>query len=394
MRTYPLKESSDMRLDPIYGELAASEPVSKVTVAGAGEAWLVTGYDEVRQVLTDPRFSRHEVPDDILTAIVGPSAQRFRSATGMMPPDKHSRLRRLAAKAFTARRVEELRTRAQEMTDSLLTEMAAQPQPADLIEHLALPLPLGIICELLGVPFEDRATFRDWAEMVHSTTAYSPEQVKAANEYIFGYIGKLVAARENEPRDDLLSALVLAREEDDRLTVPEIVHLGVSLLVAGHETTVAELSNSVYFLLTNPDQMRWIHEHPDQAGQAIEELLRYIPLSTLTLPIVATEDVPLGDVVVRAGESVLPVRAAANRDSRAYAEPDQLDFDRPQLPHLTFSHGAHHCIGAALARMELQVALSSLLDRFPGLTLAVGEDDLSWKAGKVIRSLHELPVRW
>ena len=394
MRTFPFDDNRDLELDPNWAELL-TQPACPVHVPGGGDAWLVTRYDDVRTILTDPRFSRSEIPDEMLTAILGPSAQRFRAALVMMAPAKHNRLRKLAAKAFSARRVAELRPMTQEIATRLFDEMIEKGPPADLVADLAQPLTLGVICELLGVPYEDMAFFESWAEAAHATTAFTPEQVREANKRILDYLGELVARRYAEPKADLLSALALARDDDDRLTEAEVVNLAVSLLLAGHETTSGEIGDIASVLLTHEEHMRWARKNRDRLSDLVEEMLRWVPLSTLLTPFGVTEDLDLGGARMKAGDTVLPSRTAANRDPRYYPNPDDLDFDRAQpAPHLAFSHGAHHCIGASLARMELGVAIGTLLDRLPGMKLAVPAEELPWKPGKVIRSLQRLPVTW
>ncbi len=393
MPSYPFDESNKLELDPEYVELIR-EPATKVQVTGAGEAWLLTKFEDVKTVLTDPRFSRADVPDDMLHAIVGNAGPQFRKSLSMMRPDDHVRLRKLAAGAFSARRVERLRPKAQALASSLLDEMTAKGSPADLIASLAVPMPLEMICELLGVPVEDKMIFHEWAETVNVTTAFTPEQIQAAMKNIYVKLAMLVRQRYADPRDDLLSALAQAREADDQLTEQEVLDLALSLLIAGYETTLAETGNFVYLLMTQPDRWRWLLEHRDQVPEAVEELLRIVPLSTLSMPITATEDVQLSCVRVQAGESVLADKVAANLDEEVFPKPDELDFERAANPHLTFSFGPHHCFGAPLARMELQVILGSLVDRFPGLRLAVPVEELPWKTGKIIRSLQELPIAW
>ncbi len=392
-RTYPFGDPDRLNLNPLYEQLRRSEPLTRVRLPYGEEAWLATRYDDVRLILGDARFSR--------AASVGrdePRTHPHQGESGMlaMDPPEHTRLRKLIAKAFTARRVETLRPRTQEIADQLLDGMQAHGSPADLVEHFATPLPVTVICELLGVPFTDRDRFQLWSEAIISTTSLTPQQIMEYLGNLHAYIAGLIAQRRAQETDDLLGAMVKARDEDeDRLTEAELVQLSAGLLAAGHETTVTQLPNFVYVLLTNPDQLAELRADPTLIPAAVDELMRYVPLGTAAaFARYATEDVMVGDVLVRAGEPVLGALASANRDDKVFEHPDELDFHRESNPHLGFGHGPHHCVGAQLARMELQVALQTLITRFPNLELAVAEEELPWKKGMLVRGLQELPVRW
>ncbi|WP_308440837.1 cytochrome P450 [Catellatospora chokoriensis] len=392
-RTYPFSDPDRLNLNPLYEQLRHNEPLSRVRLPYGEEAWLATRYDDVRLVLGDARFSR--------AASVGrdePRTHPHQGEMGMlaMDPPEHTRLRKLIAKAFTARRVETLRPRTQEIADELIDGMQALGSPADLVEHFATPLPVTVICELLGVPFADRDRFQLWSEAIISTTSLTPQQIMEYLGNLHAYIAGLIAQRREHETDDLLGAMVKARDEDnDRLTEAELVQLSAGLLAAGHETTVTQLPNFVYVLLTNPDRFAELRADPSLVPAAVDELMRYVPLGTAAaFARYATEDVMVGDVLVRAGEPVLGALASANRDDKVFEHPDELDFHRESNPHLGFGHGPHHCVGAQLARMELQVALQSLITRFPNLELAVAEEELPWKKGMLVRGLQELPVRW
>ncbi|MEO3930544.1 cytochrome P450 [Micromonosporaceae bacterium B7E4] len=392
-RPYPFAAPDRLNLDPLYARLRRDEPLIRVRLPFGEEAWLATRYSDVRTVLGDARFSR--------AAGVGRDQPRTMprqpdlGMLGMDPPD-HTRLRRLVAKAFTARRVELLRTRAQEIADGLVDEMVKAGPPVDLVEHFATPLPIQVICELLGVPFADRDRFHTWSEAIVSTTSLSPEQIQKYLDSLWGYIGELVAVRRREPIDDLLGAMVRARDEnEDRLTEQELVQLAAGLLAAGHETTVTQIPNFVYVLLENPSELARLRADPALIPNAVEELMRYVPLgAAAAFPRYATEDIELGGVLVRAGEPVLPAVGSANRDATVFADPDRLDLGREVNPHVGFGHGVHHCVGAQLARMELQVAIGTLIGRLPGLRLAVPESEVPWKSGLLVRGPLALPVTW
>ncbi|MEV7044002.1 cytochrome P450 [Amycolatopsis sp. NPDC051061] len=391
-RAYPFSEPEKLDIEPLFARLRTEEPLSRVTLPYGEPAWLATRYEDVKTVLGDPRFSR--------AAATGRDEPRLRphltppgNILALDPPE-HSRLRRLVMKAFTVRRIEALRARAQEIADELVDAMLAEGPPADLVDGFALPLPVTVICELLGVPFEDRGDFRGWSDAFLSTTKFTPDEVRAAHTSMREYMAGLLAQRRETPHEDLLGALVAARDEDDRLSEEELLSLAETLLVAGHETTASQIPNFVYVLLTHPEQLALLRAEPGLIPKAVEELMRYVPLGIgAGIARYALEDVELGGVTVKAGEPVLPALASANRDDSVYTDPGELDLLRAEATHIGFGHGAHHCLGAPLARMELQVALETVLRRLPGLRLA-DEDGIGWKAGLSTRGPLRLPVLW
>ena len=391
-RSYPFSAAHALDLDPTYEELRGDEPVTRVTLPYGGEAWLATRYEDVRTVLGDPRFSRAAtVGQDVPR--VRPEVDTSRESILNMDPPEHSRLRKLVARAFTARRVEELRPRAQEIMDGLVAEMVKQGPPVDLVEAVSTPLPVTVICELLGVPVGDRDIFRAGADAALSTTSMTPEERVTARDELGAYMAGLVAQRRQAPTDDLLGALVVARDEQDRLTEIELIQLSMGVLIAGHETTLNQIGNFTYLLLTHPDELAGLREHPDHIPAAVEELLRYVPLGAgAGFVRVATEDIQLGDVLVRKGESVMPAVQSANRDPNVFDGPEGLVWDRESNPHMGFGHGAHHCLGAPLARLEARIALDRLLARFPGLAPADPAAPPRWRPSTRTHGLLELPV--
>jgi cytochrome P450 len=345
-------------------------------------------------VLIDPRFSRAaasgpDVPDTGLGQIAADSI------LGMDPPE-HTRLRRLVAGAFTARRVETLRPRVAELVAGLIDHLETLPQPADLVENFALPLPVQVICELLGVPAADRDVFHAWSDAVLGDLNRDPAEAAAAFGQLAGYFAALIAAKRQQPADDLMTALIDARDAHDRLSEEELVRLGISILVAGHETTANQIALFLVNLHEFPEQWARLRERPDTVPQAVEELMRFTQLGATGggLPRVTTEEVELGGVRIPAGAAVVPVMSVANRDPLLVADPDRLDVTRPQVTHIGFGAGVHHCLGAQLARMELQEALRGLLTRLPGLEVAVPVAELVFKDDMFLRSLRALPVRW
>lgn len=386
--TYPFSEPDGLTLDPTYERLRRDEPVSRVTFPYGGEGWLVTSYEETKFVLGDPRFSRaRTVNRDVprMQPLIAPG-ESILTHDGA----DHARMRRLVSKAFTVRRVKELRPRAQQITDELLDRL---DNPGDLVEGFTMPFPITIICELLGVPFEDRDDFRTWSNQVLSTVGgYTPEEAMHGLMKLHAYFTQLVATRRAHPTDDLMGALVAARDNDDRLSEDELVRFGITLLVAGHETTANMLANSVITLLDHPDAMKSLREHPEKLPNAVEELLRFIPLgSGAGFTRIATEDVGIGNALVKEGDAVLVVVSSANHDESVYPDGAELDLEREVGQHLQFGHGIHFCLGSQLARMELQVALDALLRRIPGLRL---EEPAEFRKGSLVRGPVKLVVAW
>lgn len=313
-------------------------------------------------------------------------------------PPRHTRLRRLVARAFTARRVESLRPRVQQITDELLDAMAARPdRRADLIAAFAAPLPMTVICELLGVPGLDRQRFRSWSgEIVAPLNGVGADP--RAVEEMTAYLLELVAAKAEDPGEDLLSALIRTRDEDGgRLSPDELIGMAFLLLVAGHETTVNLIGNGVRALLAHPDQLAALRADPDALiDGAVEEMLRYDgPVQHATYRFAAT-DLELGGVSIEAGSSVLVALAAADRDPARFAHPgpDVFDIRRTGPGHLAFGHGIHFCLGAPLARMEARIAVRALLDRFPDLAEAPDAGPPDWLPGSLMRGVTRLPLQW
>jgi cytochrome P450 len=315
------------------------------------------------------------------------------SILAMDPPD-HTRVRRVVAKAFTARNVERLRPLIEGIIDELFARMVDGKTSADLVEELALPMAVTAISELLGVPEDERDQFHRWAQTITTISGVGIEKIIEADTEIRAFLRRLIAERVERPTDDLLSTLLAAHDEEGRLSEDEMVSLGTALLSAGHETTALQLSNHVFTLLHQRDQWQRLVDEPDLVPTAVEELLRLTPLGVVTFARIAKEDVEVGGTLVRAGESVVMQLAAANRDDVVFAHPDELDFDRESNQHVTFGHGAHHCIGAPLARLELRTALGRLVRQLPTLRLAVPAEEVVFRKGGLLRGPESLPVTW
>src|SRR6266568_3348901 len=392
VRSYPFGPPEGLDVNPGDARLL-DEPLARVEMPYGGAAWLVTRYEDVKLVLADPRFSRAETVGRDVPRVM-PAISPDPTILGMDPPE-HSRLRKLVAKAFTARHVEMLRPRVEQIIDELLDDMVAGGAPADLSSALTWPLPITVICELLGVPVEDRHRFRTWTDVILSLAGDDLERIEDARVGLNDYLAELIAKRRAEPTEDLLGQLVLARDEDDRLSEEELVAFGVTLLVAGHETTANQTGNFVYLLLNQPELWQQLVADPDLVPAAVEELTRFVPLgASAAFSRIATEDLEIGGQLVRKGESVVVQIASANRDDAIFDRPDEINLTREQNPHVGFGHGVHHCLGAPLARLELQLAVGTLVRRLPGLRLAVPADDVAWRVDRLVRGVRALPVAW
>ncbi|MEU6572380.1 cytochrome P450 [Streptomyces sp. NPDC046805] len=375
---------------PVYARLRELGPVHRVRFPARDrhhESWLVVGYEEARAALADPRL----VKDGRRVGTTFLDEELIGRHLLVVDPPQHTRLRGLVTRAFTARRVEELRPRIQEITDRLLDEMLPRGR-ADLVESLAYPLPITVICELLGVPELDRAEFRKLSTEVVAPT--SSESEYDAFSRLAEYFTELIEdKRRAGPGGDLLGDLVRTTAEDgDRLSPQELRGMAFLLLIAGHETTVNLIGNGVLALLTHPDQLAALRGDMSLLGGAVEEMLRYEgPVENATFRF-AAEPLEIGGTPIAAGEAVLVGLTAAGHDGARHPDPDRFDIRRDNRGHLAFGHGIHYCLGAPLARVEARTAIRSLLERAPGLALDGGPGD--WLPGMLMRGVRTLPVRW
>ena len=385
------------RRDPYsrYDELRESEVLHR-TPDGF---WVLTRHADVLAAVRDQRLSSNPVHVRRPPTSAREAALPFLGEMGIQllltadPPD-HTRLRRLANKAFTPRAVERLRPRVVEIVDRLLDDATASGTTFDVMADLAEPLPVIVICELLGVPVEDQAQFKPWSSTVSRIIDpdVTPDLVNDAIPSVMGfvqYFGGLIEERRADPRDDLLSSLIAAEAEGDSLGQQELMAMIILLFIAGHETTTNLIGNGTLALLRNPEQLEALRADPELAVSGTEELLRYDPAAQLTVR-TATEDLDLHGIPLATGESVVCGLAAGNRDPRAFDDPDSVDLARADNHHLAFSGGMHFCLGAPLARLEGQVTFTALAERYPDLRLAT--DDVTYRDHFILRGLTELPV--
>lgn len=376
---------------PTLAKLRANGPVSMLHSADGLLMYVIARYRDVRAVLADPRFGQ-----DVrrAQALANERVEGVTLGSDMVhmlnsdPPD-HTRLRRLIHASFTAKRVAQMRPMVQQVADTLLDEMA-DSDTADLVKDFAFPLPMMIICDLLGFPAEDRHSFRDWSTAV-LTHGDDPEVFDRALREMSDYIADMLILRTSDPRDDILTELVHARDAG-QLSDSEIIGMVFLLLIGGHETTVNLLGTANLALLRNPDQRAWLLDNLGELPTAVDEFLRYeSPVSMATLRF-TTEPVVVDGVKIPAGELVLVSLGSANRDPERFPDADRLILDRGDPGHLAFGHGVHRCLGAFLGRLESEVALAGLLSRFPRLALAADERDLPWRNTIMLRGLESLPV--
>ncbi|MFF1379706.1 cytochrome P450 [Streptomyces sp. NPDC058308] len=375
---------------PAYAAMRSTGPVQSVPVGSGGHpGYVVTGYAEARSALGDARLSK-----DTAVFFAGKKSRRrlhpavAHTMLACVPP-QHTRLRKLVTKAFTTGAVKELRPFIARVTDELLDQWRAGER-FDFVAGLAVPLPVVVICELLGVPEADRPHVQRWSAELFA--AGQPDVIDAASHAMADYMTGLIAAKRLAPGGSLLDRLISARDGDDHLSEEELVSLAVLLLVAGHETTTNFLGNALLALLQHPAELSRLRDDPDDIPALLDELLRFdSPVSTATFRF-TTEAVTLGGTEIPAGAPVQVVLGAANRDPARFPSPDLLDLDRDAAAHLAFGHGIHRCVGAPLAKAEAEIALRTVLTRFPATRLAVPADQLDWRRTRLVRGLVSLPV--
>ncbi|MEV1067226.1 cytochrome P450 [Streptomyces sp. NPDC050263] len=392
---FPMPRAARCPFDPppALKDLQEQAPLTKVRLWDGSESWLVTRYAEQRAILGDPRVSADTDSPGYPTK-ASPEGGEGKLSFIMMDDPEHARLRRMVTAPFAIKKVEALRPAVQRIVDDLIDELLAGHQPADLVEQFALPLPSLVICELLGVPYDDHAFFQDNTKtMVHRDA--TPEQRGQAGREVAGYLAALIGTRLADPREDLLSSIA------GRITAGEIDHqqateMALLLLIAGHETTANMIALGTLALLQNPDQLTLLRESDDPkvVASAVEELLRYLHITHLGRRRAAVADIEIAGQVVKAGDGLIMANEIANRDPEVFPDPDRLDITRDARRHVAFGFGVHQCLGQPLARMELQVVYGTLYKRIPTLKLAGSLDDVRFKHDAFIYGVHALPVTW
>lgn len=355
------------------------------------DAYLLTRYEDVKTLLSDPRFTRS--PQDEETAKAGSSPGTGSSIT--MIGAEHLRWRRMLSKSFTAKRMQAMRPHIRQLTDELIDDIIAGGNTADLRTALGFPLPVYVICDLLGVPAKDRDKFAHWSDHFLNLTRYEQSDVEQAMRELNDYLSAHVQLKREHPGDDLLSELTsIADEDDGRLSQQELVDTGKGLLIAGHETTANMIGKMTAMLLSRRERWEQLLADPSLVPAAVEESLRFDANLGFAMHRWVSEEIQISDTTIKPNSMVLSAIPAANRDERAFENADEMDFSRGPNPHLTFGAGPHSCLGQSLARVELATVLSALLERLPTLELAVSEDELEQRQGLLVGGLEEVPVRW
>jgi cytochrome P450 len=380
---YPFEPPTAVDAPAEWQELRAKCPVAHIRTDHGGDALLLTRYDDVRAMITDNRFVRN-------TPAGNGGVPSF-----MTDQAGHMRWRRLLSRSFTAKRMTALQPGIAGIANELIDAMVGAGAPADLRTALGFPLPVYVICDLLGVPAADRARFAFWSDHFLNLTRFTPEEVRASNRELMSYMQAHVEAKREHPGDDLLSELVTVVDaQDGRLTEEELVFTGQGLLVAGHETTANMIGKMVAMLLSRRERWERLLADPGLVQTAVEEVLRFDANLGLGMHRLVTERIEIAGTVVEPGTTVLSSMPSANRDESVFAGADDMDLTRAPNPHLTFGAGPHSCLGQSLARVELQTVLRVLLERLPGLELAVPVEGLRRRQGLLVGGLEEVPVRW
>ncbi|MDH6113679.1 cytochrome P450 [Kitasatospora sp. MAP12-15] len=393
--TFPMARKCPYSPPAEYAGLRETEPVSKVTLPTGATAWVVANHTLVRQILADPRVSSDRTLPGCPRLIQVPPQALRPSSTPLiaLDPPEHTTHRRMVTNEFTLKRIQGMRPRIQELVDARIDEMLQSGGSADLVPALAVPVPAMVICELLGVDYEERDTFTRISEVLVRQGSTPPE-IGAAMGEIRAFLAKLVADKEKAPEQDLISRLIVKYKESGTYDAERVISTAMVLLNAGHETTTSMIALGAVALLEHPEQLAEIQADPSLVPQAVEELLRYFSIADLVTFRTATEDIALGDVVIKAGEGLIALGAAANHDPQQFPNADILDIHRNARQHVAFGYGVHQCIGQNLARLELEIVFTTLFSRLPGLKLATPVTELPYKHQGLLFGIHSVPVTW
>ncbi|MCY1072446.1 cytochrome P450 [Nannocystis sp. RBIL2] len=390
---YPLRAHAPLEPPEEWAKLRQGCPVAHVRLPSGDQAVLLTRYADVRQVLADPRFTR-QLGQEGAAKLSEDGGSVFETEEAASLTEGHERWRRLLHKSFTAKRVSAMQPRIEAMADQLLDDMVRQGAPADLVAGLAFPLPVWVICELLGIPDIDRDKLAFWSNAMLNMTQFTREEMQQAQVEFAEYMTAHIAAKRAAPGEDLLSEMVAAVDEGHPLTERELMMIGQGILVAGHETTSNTIAKMMAMLLSERSRWEQLVADPSLVRTAVEEALRFDANAGFGLPRFITEEIEVSGQKLPGGTTVVCNMAAANRDEQAYERADTMDLTRSPNPHLTFGVGPHSCVGQALARTELQTTLNVLLRRLPTLALAVPTEELARREGLLIGGLERVPVRW
>ncbi|WP_438023961.1 cytochrome P450 [Sorangium sp. So ce233] len=377
-----------------HEQLRRETPIAKVKLPSGATAWAVTRHEDIRTVLSDPRFSasrRH--PSFPHLSPETPPPLTSKPLLIDMDGQEHAAARRAVVGEFSVKRVAALAPRIQQIVDEHIDAMLAGPRPVDLVRALSLPVPSLVICELLGVPYADHEFFQSRSASLVSRRSTGEEKARSFLE-LLAYLDKLVASKEQDPTDDLIGRQILKLREEGAYDREAMANMSLLLLIAGHETTANMISLSTLTLLKHPEKVAALRQDPARTPAAVEELLRYFTIAESAVARVAIEDVELGGVLIRAGEGVVVLSNMGNRDPEVFENGYELDLERRARNHIAFGFGPHQCLGQNLARIELQIVIDTLFRRIPALRPAVREEELSFKHDATVYGMHEFPVTW
>jgi cytochrome P450 len=392
--SYPMSRTNPFNPPPEYAQLRAEDPFIRVRLWDGTTPWLLTRYDDMRVVLSHPRFSAEPLRDGYPHVFEGRMvADKADKSFLRLDAPEHDRLRRMVTREFTVKRVEQERPFIQGIVDKLIDRMMAGPRPVEFVEEFAQPLPTEVITQLLGVPYEDHEVFHRATRTQFGSNS-TPDAVRASLVELTEYLDDLISRKQAQPQDDILSRLVREQLEPGHIDRGTLIQITRLLLSAGHQTTQNMTALGVLTLLQHPDQLAAIKADPSLIRGAVEELLRYSSILHTGARRVALEDIDVNGHLVRMGEGVICTIPSANRDEKLFPNPDEFDVRRDAAPHVAFGYGIHQCLGQVLARAELQIVLKTLFDRLPDLRLAVPFEQLRFRHDMFVYGVYELPVTW
>ena len=394
-REYPLKRTDPLDPAPELAELRATEPVAKVRLWTGQDAWLVTRYDDVRSLMTDPRVSADNTRPNFPGATPGMTAARAKYPSFItMDVPEHTYFRRMLTGEFTVKKIEAMKPRIQQVVDERIADILAKGPPSDIVHDLTLALPITMICDLLGVPYSDQEFFHEKADII-SDGRTSPEvAAMALQELCDVYIRELIAQKDKNPTDDLLSRMVVNQLRPGHLTTQQLIGISRLLLIAGHDTSANTMSLGLLALLQNPEQKQALIDDPSLINGAVEEILRFVDVTHNGRRRIASDDIEIGGQLIRKGEGIIAHNPAANRDPEVFEHADQFDIRRDARHHIAFGYGVHQCLGQPLARAELHIVIGTLIQRIPSITLAAPVESLEFKETAFVYGVERLPVTW
>jgi cytochrome P450 len=392
---FPMPRSCPFDPPPALREMRHEQPIAKVKLWNGQEAWLVTRYDDVRTLLSDPRVSADSNHPNFPGQSAGMALMRTKYRTFMsMDPPEHGQYRRMLTAEFTMKRIEQWRPRMQAIVDERIDAILAKGPPSELVEDLILALPTVLICDFLGIPYEDQEFFQSRASIIASSKTSAEQAIAVSKELCDDYIGDLIDRKNSDPQDDLLSRVVVARYQTDQISRKDLISMVRLLLVAGHETSANTMGMGVLAFLEHPEQLKALQDEPALLNNAVEEVLRYVDVPHSGRRRTATADIEIGDVLIRAGDGIIAHEPSANRDTLMFADADRFDIRRNSSGHIAFGFGVHQCLGQPMARAELQTVFETLFRRIPNLKLAVPFSELRFKDEMFVYGVEKLPVTW